>query len=255
MPGYLRPHIQTTFPGPDDQRQKSDQNQEGRPGWYWVELTFQPNPILFSEAEQILLRQDYIGDSLLILSDPLPVDEDRKHIFTIKAQPDALEYFVYCNQKGRLSHINFRHHASCFAEAIRVAREKIQPFLSGWSVHFNVPLYVFRIRALEESTNVVRTIFYHQLYAPVHVSSAETNRLYWFPGDTRVISFYHDALNATSPSYQFLCYFKVTELVLGLRGKRAAEAKQKGNVKIRQRDVFRMKIGLACIFQQSLQPN
>jgi hypothetical protein len=238
MPGYLRPHTQTIFPAPEDPRHKPGKHHEGGPGWYWVELTLHPHPVLFSEVDSISLRNDFIGDSLVSLSDPLSLGESRKHIFTIQLQNNNLEYFVYCNQKGRLSHFNVHFHASNYDEAIEVARNNIQPLLSGWATRFNIPIYVFRIRAQEEATNIVKNILYHQLYAPVRISHAEINRLYWFPKDTRLLSFYHDALNSTNPKYQFLCYFKVIELVLGLRGKKAAEAKTRGEPTGRPREIL-----------------
>jgi len=228
MPGYLRPHIQIILPGPGDPTYKPGQNPEGGPGWYWVELTLHPHPILFSEIDRTSLRNDFIGDSLVNLSGPLSVGENREHIFTIQLRNTNLEYFVYCNQKGRLSHFNIRCQASNFQESIKAARNNIQPFLSGWATRFNIPIYVFRIRALEEATNIRQNILYHQLYGPVTVSYEEIDRLYGFPKDTRLISFYHEALNSSSPKYQFLCYFKVIELVLGLRGKK----------KVRRRDTL-----------------
>ncbi|MCL4538042.1 MAG: hypothetical protein M1378_00315 [Bacteroidetes bacterium] len=238
MPGYLRPHTQTIFPGPGDPRFKLGQNYEGSPGWYWVELTLHPHPVLFSEVDVTSLRNEFIGDSLVTLSDPLLIGESRRHIFTIQFQDSSLEFFVYCNQKGRLSHFNVHFRASNYDEAIEVARTNIQPFLSGWATRFNIPIYVFRIRVQEEATNIVRNILYHQLYTPVRISYEEINRLYWFPRDTRLLSFYHEALNSTNPKYQFLCYFKVIELVLGLRGKKAAEAKTRRERTGRRRETL-----------------
>lgn len=54
------------------------------------------------------------------------------------------------------------------------------------------------------------------------------NRGYWVPKDTRVLDFYREALNATNPKYQFLCYFKVVELILNLRTERDSLARKQG---------------------------
>jgi hypothetical protein len=222
MPGYLRPHVQTVFPGSSDPKFRKEQNPTGDRGSYWVEFTFQVNPRLSSEESPKALRQDFIGDSLLIIGKPLASGETRKHVFTIRTGPNSsMEYFVYCNKSGFLSHINIRYTAGSFDEAISCAQDNIKPFFSVWSARFNVPIIVFRIRALEEATNVVRNIVFHQFYTKKDIDATDLNRTYWCPADVRAIAFYHDALNATSPKYQFLCYFKVVELVLGLRAKLA----------------------------------
>jgi len=222
MLGYLRPHVQTIFPG------SAKADYDGETGWYWVELTFQTSPILFSEVPEGSLRGDFVGDSLIILTDPLPVDADRKRVFTIKARSVGLDYFVYCNNKGRLSHINVHCHALGFSQAIELTLAGVRPFLSGWSLRINVPISIFRIRALEDKSQVVRNILYHQLYSPVRLSESDLNRMYEMPEDDRIVSFYHDALNATDPKYQYLCYYKVIELSYSLRAKKASEAKAQG---------------------------
>lgn len=222
MLGYLRPHVQTVFPGP------AKPDYDGETGWYWVELTFQTSPVLFSEAPEASLRGDFIGDSLITLTDPLPAGTDRKHVFTIKSRSCGSDYFVYCNSKGRFSHINVRCHASGLSQAVEQVLADMCPFLSGWSLRFNVPICVFRVRALEDKSQVVRSILYHQLYSPVRLSEKEFNKIYELSGDDRVVSFDHDALNAADPKYQYLCYYKVIELSYSLRARRASEAKAKG---------------------------
>lgn len=247
MLGYLRPHIQTIFPG------TKAIDYDGEPGWYWVEFTFQPSPILFIEVAEASLRSEFLGDSLLILTDPLNGGTDRKHVFTIKARRHGLEYFVYCNAKGRLSHINAHYQASGLKNALEYVSEGIRPFVSGWSLRFNVPIYVFRIRVLEEKSNVVRNIIYHQLYSPVRVSQKDFNRVYRLPEDDRIISFYHDALNATCPKYQFLCYYKAIELAYGLRNKKTSESKEKGEEFIRPREIFPDIDTVKCHLNQDIQ--
>jgi hypothetical protein len=64
------------------------------------------------------------------------------------------------------------------------------------------------------------------------------SRGYWVPEDTRVLDFYREALNSTSPKYQFLCYFKVVELVLSLRAERDSLARKQGKKVKRVRDLL-----------------
>lgn len=238
MPGYLRPHIQTIYPGPQDPKYTPEHDPAGREGSYWVEFTFQPNPLLKSDLGEQELRSGFIGDSHLVISDPLPQGTDRKHVFTVRDSKEIGECFVYCNTHGRLSHVNFLCHAEHFDSAIELAKTNFEPFLSGWSARFNTPLYIFRIRALEESSNIVRNILYHQLYPEIHISLEDMNREYLFPEDSRVLDFYREALNATNPKYQFLCFFKVIELVLNLRTKRDSVSRKEGNRVKRTRDLL-----------------
>ncbi len=232
MLGYLRPHAQTSFPGP------AKPDYEGETGWYWVELTFQTSPIFFSEIPEGSLRGDFVGDSLIILTDPLPVGNDRNRVFTIQARSAGLDYFVYCNNKGRLSHINVHCNAPGFSQAIEQTLAGVCPFLSGWSLRFNVPISIFRVRALEDKSQVVRSILYHKLYSPVRLSESDLNRVYKVPEDDRIVSFYHDALNATDPKYQYLCYYKVIDLSYLLRARKASEAKAQGRPFAKPKEVL-----------------
>jgi hypothetical protein len=238
MPGYLRPHIQTIFPGPTDPKYKPGQSASGKPGSYWVEFTFLPQPLLCGNVEEQDLRSGFVGDSHIVISEPLPSDLDRKHVFTVKATANSADYFMYCNNHGRLSHVNFRSFAQGFDEATKAATDHLYPFLAGWSARFNAPLFVFRIRLLEEETNVIRNIIYHQAYPLVKITPDDLNQSYWFPNDLRIFAFYREALNTTSPKYQFLCYFKVIELVLSLRADRVAKARKQGTVPTRYSDLL-----------------
>jgi hypothetical protein len=250
MPGYLRPHIQTIFPGPTDPKYTPEQSASGKPGFYWVEFTFLPQPLLYSHFEEQELRSGFVGDSHIVISEPLPSGVDRKHVFSVKATAHDVSYFIYCNKYGRLSHVNFRSVSQDFDEAIEAACDHLYPFLAGWAVRFNVPLFVFRTRLLEEATNVVRNIIYHQVYPLAHITPNDMNQSYWFPNDLRIFDFYREALNATSPKYQFLCYFKVIELVLSLRAERVAEARKRGAIPARYRDL----LGEEAWFMPHLSP-
>jgi len=238
MPGYLRPHVQTIFPGPQDPKYTSEQDPSGKLGNYWVEFTFQPSLILLSNLKEEELRSGFIGDSHLEISDILPEGVNRKHVFTVKEAKRDCEYFVYCNKYGRLSHVNFMSNADNFDQSLMLARTRFEPFLSGLSAKFNVPLNVFRIRVFEESSNIVRNTIFYQRYPVVKISQEDMNRGYWVPEDTRVLDFYREALNSTSPKYQFLCYFKVVELVLSLRAERDSLARKQGKKVKRVRDLL-----------------
>ncbi|MCI5210443.1 MAG: hypothetical protein D3910_17020 [Candidatus Electrothrix sp. ATG2] len=234
----MRPYIQTTYPEKEISDHDHERKKNGSKGDYWVEFTFRKNPELSFDVDEKELRSGFIGDSLLVIHEPLSDGSDRKHVLTIKYNSLPEDFFIYCNSSGRLSHINFLCYADSFEDAIELATNRLTPFLHGWSARFNIPLFVFRIRAVEQSSGIVRSVIYHQQYPEVMISQKELTKDYLFPEDTRILDFYREALNSTTPKSQFLCYYKVIELVLALRGRRDYKSRQNGvNIK-RERDLF-----------------
>lgn len=46
-------------------------------------------------------------------------------------------YHFYCKSAGRLSHINIKLLAVNFADPVKLAQDRLHPFLSGWGAQFN----------------------------------------------------------------------------------------------------------------------
>jgi hypothetical protein len=235
VPGFLRPLVKTEFPdGAGANRFKG-----GSDGLYWVEIAFQPQPFLQTDDETSTLESGFIGDSHLIVSDPLDGETDRKHCFTIDCESLKTKYYFYCNIRGRLSHVNIKLVSKNIEESVRLARYNLEPFLSGWAARFNVPIYIFRTRVLEELTGVTQTTIFHQLYPRIRIPEAEiSNKVWWYPDDTRLLDLYREALNTTSPKYQFLCYFAAIHLAFRIRKNRSAIATEKGDRSARKRERF-----------------
>lgn len=228
MPGYLRPHVQIVVPPPASPTDSSKKDHLGNPGSYWVEFTFQLHWRLLTDDYHGDLRAGFIGDSHLVISDPIATEDDKKHVFSVRGVRSGNRYLLFCNRNGRLSHINVHLDASNFADALSLARLDLEPLLAGWFANFNVPFCIFRTRILEESSNIVHNVVYFQAYPTRRMSQEEMGQDYWFPEDQRVLEFYRDGLSATSPKYQFLCFYKVIELILLLRTNRDREARRNG---------------------------
>ena len=187
-----------------------------------MEFTLAPQPLLRAELSREQLRSGFIGDSHLVISEPLPEDEDRKHVITVKDSRGGVDFYIYCNAYGRLSHVNFKCDADCFDDALANAQLYVNPFLSSWATQFNTPLFVIRIRELESTTQISRNTLYHQMYPDVQITREQLEGTFWYPRDSRIFDYYREALNATNPKYQFICYFRVIELILGLRARHPA---------------------------------
>lgn len=235
MPGFLTPHKRTIFPeGFDTTTFKG-----GSVGQYWVEISFHPQPFLQSDEDNTALQSGFIGDSHLIISEPLEGTADRKYCFSVLSKNLDARYYFYCNKHGRLSHVNVQLHASTFDEAANFATTNLNPLLAGWAARFNVPIYVFRLRVLEENTQITRTTIFHQQYPRVSVPETEMlNKISWYPDDTRLMDLYREGLNTSSPKYQFLCYFAVIDLAMRLRIKRTKAAVARGELPVRERELF-----------------
>lgn len=223
--GYLR---RTTRSRVSQAPVASKSHPVGNPGTYWVEFTLRPHALLSSDLSEDELRDAFVGDSHLIVSGPLPAGQDRKHVMATELLGTDVRYHFFCNAHGRLSHANLQLTANDFAGAITNARKGLEVFLAGWSVTFNVPLSIFRIRAQEEASGDEQSILLCQPYPFTPLPPGALEREYWVPPDFRALDYYREALAATSVKYQFLCFFKVTELVGTLRTNRDAEAKAKG---------------------------
>lgn len=90
---------------------------------------------------------------------------------------------------------------------------------------------------MEEQTEITQITMFHQIYPRVRVPETEiTNNSWWYPDDTRLLDLYREALNTTSPKYQFLCFFAVIELATRIRKKkRAVDSVDHGNHPARER--------------------
>jgi hypothetical protein len=180
---------------------------------------------------------DLEGDSHIAISGHVAklIGLDAKDIRIHCTTPDGtLEFVGSPNSKGFLSRIEIPFLvASSFNDAEIKAYRALAVPLSGWSVHLDVPIYVFRVQSVELRTESSRVSFLAPfLEVPLAVPSAAPTAE--FRG---YASIYREALNTNSPVYQFLCFYKMLESLMARRNRLNLEAKAKGVDLDRSREV------------------
>jgi len=221
MPGYLRPHTQRIVPNDSERSRLADAN-GADPNSFWVELTFAPHTKLLVGVDENL-HSALGGDSHFQVHEPLADGETTKQFATFAYGAESpLNYFAFCNSAGRMSHMNVLCSAADAGAAVKLVKGGVEPLLAHLCITFNAPVNVSRIRVIQGATGITYSTVFHQAY-PIVDAPADGFGV-WVAEDFRAIRFYREALSATSPKYQLLCYYKVLELLLDMQAKRAPQA-------------------------------
>lgn len=208
MAGYVAPRYITNFPEGGD---RAEVSYAGSSGYYWIELTCQRNPILCRQWTDFELQCSYIGDSAIVVGSPTERDHEKVAALELNQNRNIS---VYKNSDGRLSHLSVRAKLRNFEEAFLLADTELKPFLSLISYQYNLPVSECRVRALEEATRITRTRLPLTYFEDSILNLTERNpQAWWVPREHRFLTFYREALLSTSPSLQFLCFFKAVERV------------------------------------------
>lgn len=170
-----------------------------------------------------------IGDSHLAITKPAFTNPhgDFDQIRIDGVSPDGhFEFTGYPNERGFLGKIESDpFHADSFRDAEQKAYRALVPSLSYWSAELDIPLHVYQIESMENTTGNKQTSLL-PAYPAVPWSVMPTAQLEnEFLG---CASLYREALNTNSPPYRYLCLYKVIEGILERRGRLAAEARRLG---------------------------
>jgi hypothetical protein len=165
-------------------------------------------------------REKYDVTSINVDTALLPVDGNQ--------QPITLRYRFIPNTEGYLSTIKVNLFANNVIHAEDVAYKHLAPILSEWAFVHDVPLDLARIRTEEVATKTCQCRYTRQAYLKVPANSAYFSGTGSLPEQYHPLVFYREALSATNPLYQYLCFYKVVELIGGLRQARVAEARKAG---------------------------
>ena len=168
------------------------------------------------------------GQSLLALQMPEPFDTLRMYSAQNHPGEPVVVYDCYCNKQGTVSHIKTTVQSDSFTDALRMAHKRLLPMLNMWAFKLDVPVQASRVRIQERATGIVACDFLQVPYKRADLGSILGPAQEQVPESYHYLVFYYEALNSDSPFYQFLCFFKVIELVFALRATRAKEAKDKG---------------------------
>jgi hypothetical protein len=154
--------------------------------------------------------------------------------FATKSDDGELQLVGYPNGDGFLGRFVAEVKEAHLGEAELIATRALMVTLSYYSTKFDVPVNIYQVQTTEVRTGTKRVSFVGPTINAPLVSGPELN----FGKEFRVYaSLYREGLNSNSPSYQFLCFFKIIESILERRNRMALEAKALGESFSRPRDV------------------
>ncbi len=143
---------------------------------------------------------------------PVVLDADKVEL-SLDGHPYVLDAHLHANAEGRLTTSTMLVDAENFADAERKAYRFLSPFLSWLSFKADVPIDVLAAEIEEDSTEV-RCWIYKSQGQIVNLSRGPTDAIS-LSGVTHEVQLlqaaYREAMNATNPFYQFLCFWKVVE--------------------------------------------
>ncbi len=130
------------------------------------------------------------------------------------------------NKKGFLGKIQIDElHAENLKDAAMKAFRALSSGLSNISIYLDVPLHVYQVDATELSTSTSLI----SILTPFPVTPLVAVPVETMGSDFRLYaSLYREATSSNSPSYQFLCYFKIIEGIRVRHQRRASEAHARG---------------------------
>lgn len=182
------------------------------------------------DAGGVDLRTDRGGDSMLIvprgskLADPVielwaeePCEPPLSAPATLSSVPRAeLKFVGYRNERGRLARLVVRQVAATSAAGARarvVAAARV--VLARWSFMLDRPFRIARVVVGCETTKCL-TINARTPYVPTERVPATSGST---PAELSIaLDYYAEALAASSPIFEFLCFYKAAEVLRRYRG-------------------------------------
>lgn len=110
-------------------------------------------------------------------------------------------------------------------DACRRATATIGGFLSTVAVYSDIPLHIYQVDATEHSTGNT-AVLYVNSYAPAAPGRLPATGL--DPEFRLYAALYREALGSNSPSYQFLCLFKIIEGIQARNVRKVRESLEQG---------------------------
>jgi hypothetical protein len=201
----------------------------GKAGRYKVQLLLgKPGFPLTGEREQRFI-DDQIGDSHIAIAKPIKErvsgDDIAKILLQTNSAVGSIVFTGMPNDEGRLGKLITELNADNMQSAETLAYNALNPFLSSWSLHLDIPVHIETVQVTELSTGIAAL----RVSTPTFIMA--------FPGGITPLlkdefcnyaSLYREAMNTNSNFYRFLCLFKIIESVTFRRSRIAQEAKGAG---------------------------
>ena len=214
--GYKELIVVPTFDKRDMKPGEKQPSPAGDPGAYEVTFIFARPEISLTEIREADL--DFVnGDSALVIAPPEPRSKDtlagfRLDVSYIARNGQAKQGVIMFrpNKHGRLSIALMTMDASGYRDARDNAYRAISPFLSKMSFEHDVPLEikatVTRELATQGQNIEFRSPIPPKTFRPFSQGLHRTDIL-------ALLSFYREAMNSTSISYSFLCFYRILEAI------------------------------------------
>lgn len=141
--------------------------------------------------------------------------------------PDGRFRFIgTANRKGFLAQIESdAFPAKSFHDAEEKAYRALLPSLSHWSAELDIPMHVYQVASFEVATSN-RQVSLIPAYPASPLAILPLAQLK--PDFLGYASIYREALSTNSPSYAYLCLYKIIESLRKRRGRVAGERKKQG---------------------------
>ncbi len=201
---------------------------KGNPGKYKIIFTLSKPGMILQPPNEVNCDPDMDGDSYIRLpNDPTsPGTFQRMQISG--STPEGIFVFTgYPNKSGALGRFVCEIEAYSFDDTERKTFRALASFLSSWSAQLDIPIDVTRIHITELSTESVQVGFIVPYPTIPFALKPKEGLDVEFRG---YASLYREALNSSSLTYRFLCFFKIIEAIKTRRGRLGQEARSKGNV-------------------------
>jgi hypothetical protein len=209
---------------------------EGAPGDYIVVFTFARPGYVPSPEREFSMEPNIPGDSHLAMAPPaVRVTPERPaikmhKIYTTTETGEVVVFVAHPNSRGFLGRLETKLRANNFTHAELKAQEAIAPALSNWSAHLDVPFWIWRTHLVEVASSaklVIVTNPFPEVPFTLLGPGELTKELRAFA------SLYREALSTNSPTFSFLCWFKIAEGVRKRRERIAVERVKQGEKPIR----------------------
>ena len=195
---------------------------QGLPGKYRVVLT------LAKPGYPLHPPGDHVHENALEGDSNLYVGRDfaKGHCLLLKFEERDLKVSLSANSQGRLGKLILEEmEAQSFDDARSLSWRVVSPTLSLLAANLDIPLKISQVDLFELRTGAVSgaiLVDYTDVglhFAPLGGMSEEFKHY---------VSMYREALNSSSPLYEFLCLFKIIESIIERRVRIARELKAKG---------------------------
>jgi hypothetical protein len=222
-------HNLWVVPLKEGQKPPSPKELRGQPGKYKIQLLLSRPGYPLTAEREFKFIDEMVGESHVAIAKPLkqrgPDDVDRV-LLEATGGGKQIRFTGLPNDNGYLGKLVVDELlAQNFADAETQAYQSLAPFLSGWSLHLDIPVHVETVQVTDLQTHTsslrVRTPHFEMTFAG-GLSPLLSDDF------CQYASLYREGLNSNSGYYRFLCFYKIIESIPLHRSRINNAARQSG---------------------------